>query len=260
MGDVDDGHAVRLQILDNAEQGFDLVGGQGGSGLIQNEYLTVGGNGLGDFHGLHLGNAQLSQHLLGIKVHPNLFQKLGGIGVHLLVVNHGDEAQQLLHGVAAQENILADGTGGNGLQLLMHHGDAHFQSFQRVLNGDLLALVNNLALVHAVDAEHTLHQCGFTGTVFAHQSMNLTGAQTKLGMIQRLNTGKGLTNTAHFQAVFTHRADLLSYCVIQDFSFRLRETRNAFQTSLKRNPLKCGVGCKQPTRKGKRSNYLVTLT
>ena len=126
------------------------------------------------------------------------------------MVNHRNKAQELFHGVAAQEDILADGTGGNGLQLLMHHGDAHFQRLQRVLDGDLLSLVNDLALVHAVNAEHTLHQCGLSGAVLAHQSVNLAGMQAQLGVIQSLDTWEGFTNTAHFQAVFTHRADLLS--------------------------------------------------
>ena len=63
MGNVDDGNAFGLQILNDAEQGLDFVGSQGGSGLIQDQDLAVGRNSLGDFHGLHLGNTQLA-HLL----------------------------------------------------------------------------------------------------------------------------------------------------------------------------------------------------
>ena len=204
VGDVDNGNAVGLQVLDDAEEGFHFVGRQRGGRLVQNQYLTVGGNGLGDLHRLHLRNAQLAQHLPGIEVHPDLFQQSGGIGVHFFMVDHGNEAQKLLHGITAQEDVLADGSGGNGLQLLMDHGNTHFQSLQGILDGHLFALVIDLAFVHAVDAEHALHQCGLTGTVFSHERVNLAGMQAELGVVQRFYTGEGLTNTAHFQAVFTH--------------------------------------------------------
>ena len=245
--DVDDGNAVGLQILDDSKQCFHLVGSQGGGGLVQNQNLTVGGDGLGDFHGLHLGNAELAHLLMGVKIHPNLLQQGIGILIHLLVVNHGDEAQKLLHGIAAQENILAHGTGGDGLQLLMHHGDAHVERLQGILDADFLALVNDFALVHAVDAEHTLHQCGLTGTVFTHQCVNGTGSQTQLCMIQRLNTGEGLADTAHFQAVFTHRANLL-FPFFQDL-FSSQWKTACFSVFHSKENLEKWVGCFQPTRK-----------
>ncbi len=210
MGDVNNGDAFCLQIFHNPEQSLYLVGGQGGGGFVQNQDLTVGRDSLGDFHGLHLRNAQLAQHLLGVEVHANFFQKFGGIGIHFVVVNHGDEAQQLLHGIPAQEDILTDGTGGNGLQLLVHHGDTHFQRFQRVLDIDLLALVNNFAFVHLIDAEHTLHERGFTGAVLAHQRVDLAWTQLKLCVVQSLHAGERFADTAHFQAVLVHKADLLT--------------------------------------------------
>ena len=108
----------------------------------------------------------------------------------------------LLGGVAAQPDILSHGTGRDGLQLLMHHGNAAVQCIQRVRNNDLFSLVFDLALVHLVNAEHALHQGGLTGTVFAHQGHNFTGAELQLRVVQRFYAGEGLDHAFHYQTVF----------------------------------------------------------
>ena len=76
------------------------------------------------------------------------------------------------------------------LQILMHHGNTHFQCFQRILDIDLLAFVNNFTFVHRIDAEHALHERRLTSAVFAHERMDFTGTQAQLGVIQCFNTGE----------------------------------------------------------------------
>ena len=190
MGNVHNGHILRLQVLDDSEQGLHLILGQRGGGLIQNQNPAVGGNSLGDFHRLHLRNAELSKLLLGIEIHPNLFQQLGGIGIHFIMVNHRDEAKELLHGVPTQENIFTHGTGGNGLKLLVNHGDSLFQRIHGVADGNGLSIDFDLAFIHFIDAEHTFHQGGFSRAVFSHQRVNLTGMKLQLSMVQCFHAWK----------------------------------------------------------------------
>ena len=82
---------------------------------------------------------------------------------------------------------------GNGLKLLMHHGDAAMQCIERALDLHLFPLIINFALVHVINAEHAFHQCGFSGTVLAHQRMNRTRPQLQLSVIECFDAGEHFT-------------------------------------------------------------------
>ena len=204
MGDINDGDVLRFEVLDDAEQGLYLVGGQGGGRLVQDQHPAIGGNRLGDFDALHLADAELAYLLVGVKAHADLLEQGGSIFVHLFVIDDGDKAEQLLQRIPAQENILADGPRGNRLQFLVNHGDALLQGVHGVADGDRLAVDLDLPFIHFIDAEHTLHQGGFAGAVFSHQRVHFPGAQLQLYVIQRLDTRKGLADIRHFQHVFGH--------------------------------------------------------
>ena len=114
MADVDQCDAQSLQLPHDAEQGFHFVCGQGGSGLVQDQHLAVCGNGLGDFHHLHLGDAQRAQLCMGVDIQLQFLQQFIGIFVHFGMVHNSDDAV-FLGGVAPQPDILGHGTGRNGL-------------------------------------------------------------------------------------------------------------------------------------------------
>ena len=201
MADVDQCDAQSLQLPHDAEQGFHFVCGQGGSGLVQDQHLAVCGNGLGDFHHLHLSDAQGAELCMGVDVQLQLLEQLLGVLVHFGMIHHGDGAIAL-GGVAPQPDVLGHGTGRDGLQLLMHHGNAAVQCIQRGGNGDFFAFVFDLALVHLVNAEHAFHQCGLTGAVLTHQRHDLARAKLQLCVIQRFDAGEGLDHAFHYQTVF----------------------------------------------------------
>ena len=83
----------------------------------------------------------------------------------------------------------------------MHHGNAPVQGVQRSLDLDLLALVDHLALVHVIDAEHALHQCGLSGAVLSHQRVDGAGAEIELRVVQRLDARECLNDPTHFQTI-----------------------------------------------------------
>ena len=138
---------------------------------------------------------------MGVDVQLQFLQQFISIFVHFGMVHNSDDAV-FLGGVAPQPDILSHGTGRNGLQLLMHHGNAAVQCIQRVRNNDLFSLVFDLALVHLVNAEHAFHQCGLTGAVFTHQRHDLARAKLQLCVIQRFDAGEGLDHAFHYQTVF----------------------------------------------------------
>ena len=189
-----------LELIDDGEEGLHLRRGQGGCGLVQNQHLAVRGDGLGNLHQLHLGHAEAAQLGPGIEVQVNLLQHRRRVCIHFLVVN-GDNGPQASGGVAAHIDVLADAALGDGLELLVHHGDATVEGVQRALDLDLLPLVNHLALVHVIDAEHALHQRGLSGAVLSHQRVNGAGAEIELRVVQRLDAGEGFNNSTHFQTI-----------------------------------------------------------
>ena len=206
MADIDDRNALGLEILDDAEQGLHLVRRQGRGRLVQDEHLAVRRDRLGDFHRLHLGNGQIAKALLGIKVHANLFEQLRGILIHFRMIDHRDASQQLLHRIAANVDVFRNAALRHGLEFLVHHRDAHIQRLQRIGDIYLLALVENFALVHLVNAKHALHQRGLAGAVLAHQRVNRAGPELELSMVKRLYARELLDNAPHFKSIFRHES------------------------------------------------------
>ena len=201
VADVDQGDALALQLIHDAEEGLNLVLGQRGGGLVQDQHLTVGRNRLGDLHHLHLCDAQRAQLGPRIDVQLQLFQKSLGVLVHFGVVHGGDNAV-FLGGVAAQPDVFGHGTGRDGLQLLMHHGNATVQCIQGGGDVDLLPFVFDLAFVHLINAEHAFHQGGLAGAVFAHEGHDFAGAELQPGMVQRFYAREGFDHVFHDQTVF----------------------------------------------------------
>ena len=126
------------------------------------------------------------------------------------MIHHGDEPQQLFHGIAAHENVFRHAALGDGLQLLMHHGDAQVERHQRILDINLFSLVKDFALVHSVNAEQAFHQRGFARAVFAHQGVNAARPELEIHVIQRFDAGERLHDALHFQTVLRHALSFLS--------------------------------------------------
>ena len=201
MADIDDRNALGPQLVHDGEQSFHLGGGQGGCGFVQDQHLAVRGNGLGDLHELHLGDAEGAQLSLRVVVQVDLLQHLGSILVHFFMVDDCD-GSHLFGRIAANIDVLADAALRDGLQLLVDHGDAPVQGIQGAFDLNRLPLIDDLAFVHMINAEHAFHQSGLAGAVFAHQGMDGAGAKLKLCVVQRLNAGEGLDDATHFQTIF----------------------------------------------------------
>ena len=87
-------------------------------------------------------------------------------------------------------HILRDVTCRYRLQLLMHHGNTLRHRIIRVCNRRLLAIQVNFTFIHVIDTEKALHQCGLSGTIFSHECVNCTRANSEVSVIQRFYTGE----------------------------------------------------------------------
>ena len=60
---------------------------------------------------------------------------------------------ELLEREATGVDVLTDAALGNGLKLLVHHGDAAMQCIERALDLHLFPLIINFALVHVINVD-----------------------------------------------------------------------------------------------------------
>ena len=126
------------------------------------------------------------------------------------MIHHRDEPQQLFHGIPAHKNIFRHAALGNGLQLLMHHGNAQLERHQRILDIDLFPFVKDFSLVHSVNAEQAFHQRRLSCAVLPHQGVHGARTELKIHVIQRFDAGERLYNALHFQTVLRHALSFLS--------------------------------------------------
>jgi len=206
---------------------------QGGGGLVEHDDLGVVGNGLGDLYHLPLGDGHGAHNLVGIHVDSQLLEHGHGVLEHFLFVH-----QSQLRGIAAQPQVVHDGTLQCLVQFLMDHGHAVVQGFLTALEVDLPALEINVAFILIIDAEQALHQGGLACAVFAHQGMDRTGLHLQGYMIQRFHAGKGLGNVYHFQENFLLCHWGSSFARILAFSGTNRQNFAALCDSLPGRPRK----------------------
>ena len=85
--DVNDCHAVALELVDQIEQHGDLRFGDSGGRLVHDDDSRLAGKRLGDFHDLLLADAQARDRRARIHQELQALQPAGGLAVHPGVVN-----------------------------------------------------------------------------------------------------------------------------------------------------------------------------
>ena len=109
--------------------------------------------------------------------------------------------QPVLCGLHAHDDVVQHGETVHQLEVLVHHADAQVVGVVGVLDGDLLAVLFDNALLRLVKAEEHAHQRGFACAVFTQQSMNFTLFQLKGDVIIGDDTWEPLRNVKHFDCI-----------------------------------------------------------
>ena len=91
-----------------------------------------------------------------------------------------------------RKNVFSNGGGIEHRQLLMHDADTLPLCVERACDVDLRSIEQDLPAVRRINAGNDLHQCGFSGAVFADQRMNAAAAKLELHAVQCLDARKGL--------------------------------------------------------------------
>ncbi len=81
---------------------------------------------------------------------------------------------------------------GNQVQFLIDDADALPQCFARIGKTHRLTIEQNFALGGLLRSGENMHQRGLAGTVFTDQTVNFTGVEIKVHVIQRQHAGEFL--------------------------------------------------------------------
>ena len=198
---VDDGDAAATQHVDRLEKRGDLVVGERGRGLVQQEHVRLAGQGLGDLDNLTLGDGEPAHGLAGIEVAVELTEPLGGLAVQLGAV---DPAQRI-DGLQAEQQVLRDVEVGDWHELLVDHRDALREGVLRGGEAHGLAAQGDRAAVGRLQAREDLHQRGFARAVLAHERVHLARPELHRDILQGRQAPEGLGQLADGQHAVTSR-------------------------------------------------------
>src|SRR5699024_3244487 len=167
VGDVDDGHAARPQVLDDAKEHVDLGIRKRRSGLIHDEHLRIHHQGLCDLDHLLLADGAVARPTVQIDPELQPFEDLFGLTPHEA---HIEQAEFRMF--IADEEVLQHRQLRPDVELLMDEHDPRFFSFLEIRVIHLRPVPHNLAPVIRMDTREYFHQRRFAGAVLAHERMD----------------------------------------------------------------------------------------
>jgi len=192
VADVDDADALRLEVVQHAEQRGRLELGERGRGLVEDQHLAVERERLGDLHQLLARDAEFVDARGRVDVLAEPAQHLGGARVEAAVVHEGAAARVDL----GHEDVLGDGGVAAQRDLLVHQADAQPHGMGRAVDAHIQAVERDRALVGLVDAVDDVHQRGLAGAVLAAQGVDLAGTQREVHARERARSAEALADAA----------------------------------------------------------------
>ena len=133
-----------------------------------------------------------------------------GAAVHLIIIKGVQTFAEHLRkhicflGFSVEKDILGRGKAGDQRELLMHHADTGGKRVKGRVEGDLLAVNENVSAVSAcfsddVHTEEYLHQRALTGAVLTAEAEHLAGHEREVDIRQNLVAEEVLLDILHLQ-------------------------------------------------------------
>ena len=196
MGDKEDGLPLSRQILHDLHKLVDLLGRQHSSRLVKNKDLVIPVEHLQDLYTLLHTHGDVLH--LGVHIYPQ--------AIPLRQLLHLFTGFLLLHkthfgGLRPQNDIIQHREYIHQLEMLVYHSDTQGGRHIRVGDIDFFAVFANLACLRLIQAEQYAHQRGFTGAVFAQQSVDLAPAELQRDVVVGLDAWELLCDVKHFDHI-----------------------------------------------------------
>ena len=84
---IDHCHSLVTKVVHDAEEHFNFFVRERGCRFVEDNDLSLVGDRLRDLDRLHLSDGKLRQHCLGIEIHTDFLEPVGGVLIHLFVIN-----------------------------------------------------------------------------------------------------------------------------------------------------------------------------
>jgi hypothetical protein len=196
MGNKQDALALPGQAPHDLHQFFDLLRGQHGGRLVEDQHLIVAVEHLKNFYALLHSHGDVLD--LGVQIH--LQAVAFGQLLHLFA---GRLFLQEAHfGVLrSEDDVVQYGEHVDQLEMLVHHADVQSGSVVGVVDLHLYAVFFDDAFFRLIQAEQDAHQRRFARSVFSQQSMDLALFQLQRHIIIGFNARKFLGDVQHFDDV-----------------------------------------------------------
>ena len=206
MGDEEDGLPLRRQILHDLHQLVDLLRGQHGGRLVENEDLIVAVEHLQDLGTLLHTHGDVLNDGVGVNAETVLLRN----GQHLLT-SFFLLQKAVLHRLYAHDDVVQHAEALHQLKVLVHHADAQVVGIIGVLDLYLNAILTDGALLGLVKAKQHRHQRGLTRAVLAQQRMDLTLTQLQGDVIIGDDTGELFGDVQHFNGILIFQRETPSF-------------------------------------------------
>ena len=194
MGDDDDGVALLLHPAQDAEELLDLLHGEDGGGLVQDDDLGPIAQDLDNLQGLLFGHRHICHFFSGIQDEAKFFR-------HLLYLEKAVPPQQQAGLLLAHPDVVGRGEHVHQLKVLVDHPDTQPFGVLRGIDGHQLPLHQNISPVRLINAGEHIHQGGLSRAIFPQQGQNLPLAQVQVHILVGRHAAEDLGNAPHFNGI-----------------------------------------------------------
>ena len=185
VGDKDDGNALFSQLPHDAEQNVHFCQRQGSRGFVKDQHAAVLGHGFCDLHDLHTTGSQVTHQRIGIDIDTKVVENILCDPAHLFGVDQFAVALTVTDILRCAEHV-------DQVELLINTLDTQASGKGGVHSRILRLVHRNGAAVGSIGAGDGFDEGGFSRSVLADQSVNLSGVEVDGNLIQCHNTRKNL--------------------------------------------------------------------
>ena len=193
VADIDDRHALCLQLPQKDEQPFHIRHRKRGRRFIQDQDTRILTDRLGNLGQLLLPRPQIAHQRGGIDLDLQHVKDRLRPPDGIRIVDHPPRIPRL----ARQEDVLRHGQRRDQRHFLKVHGNTRRPRRLGRAGGQFLATNLDLALLRHVNAVQDLEDGGLPRPVAAEQGVDFTGKHLEIHTVQRADAAEGFGNPRH---------------------------------------------------------------
>ena len=167
VGDEDDGTSLVAQHAHDGHELVDLLGGEHGGGLVEDEIFRVIGEGLEDLDALLDAHRQVLDDRVGVDVEVIAIRELGDLATGSPHRQH--PGRDLL---TPQDDVLGNGEDVDEHEVLVHHADTSSHGLPGIGKVLLRPIDEHLPLVGVEQAVEDVHEGRLAGPVLTEQTVD----------------------------------------------------------------------------------------